>query len=64
MAMIPSKEAKEMLYSLLAENFVSLQVTSSTLSFFPCSLSLLVKHSMYGESDPIITPVCTHVQQG
>ena len=26
MAMIPSKEAKEMLYSLLAENFVTLQV--------------------------------------
>ena len=26
MAMIPSKEARELLYSLLAENFISLQV--------------------------------------
>ena len=26
MAMIPSKEAKEMLYSLMAESFVTLQV--------------------------------------
>ena len=26
MALIPQKEAKEMLYSLLAENFISLQV--------------------------------------
>ena len=28
MALIPQKEAKEMLYSLLAENFVSLQVSN------------------------------------
>ena len=28
MAMIPSKEARELLYSLLAENFISLQVGS------------------------------------
>ena len=27
MAMIPSKEARELLYSLLAENFISLQVS-------------------------------------
>lgn len=31
MAMIPSKEARELLYSLLAENFVSLQVTQIIL---------------------------------
>lgn len=29
MAMIPSKEAKELLYTLLAENFVSLQVSEN-----------------------------------
>ena len=29
MAMIPSKEARELLYSLLAENFVSLQVNDA-----------------------------------
>lgn len=29
-ALIPNKEAKEMLYSLLAENFVSLQVSTQT----------------------------------
>lgn len=28
MAMIPSKEAKEILYTLLAENYISLQVCS------------------------------------
>ena len=30
MAMIPSKEARELLYTLLAENFVSLQVYTQT----------------------------------
>lgn len=33
MAMIPSKEAKEILYTLLAENFVSLQVSQSITGF-------------------------------
>ena len=37
MAMIPSKEAKEMLYSLLAENFVTLQVITLP-SFLPSPL--------------------------
>ena len=40
MAMIPSKEAKEMLYSLLAENFVTLQVIIS-----PSFLLLLSEHT-------------------
>ncbi len=30
MAMVPSKEAKEILYALLAEKFVSLQVSRAT----------------------------------
>jgi DNA-directed RNA polymerase III subunit RPC3 len=35
MAMIPSKEARELLYSLLAENFVSLQEIPRTMDYAP-----------------------------
>ena len=38
--MIPSKEAKEMLYSLLAENFVTLQVIITLI--IPLSFLLLL----------------------
>lgn len=30
-AMIPAKEAKDMLYKMLSENFISLQVTSDVI---------------------------------
>ena len=33
MAMLPSKEAKEILYTLLAESFVSLQVKDPSYCF-------------------------------
>ncbi|CAI8030543.1 DNA-directed RNA polymerase III subunit RPC3 [Geodia barretti] len=35
MAMIPSKEARELLYSLLAENFISLQEIPRTMDYAP-----------------------------
>ena len=38
MAMIPSKEARELLYSLLAENFVSLQVPPVIIDNYSVSL--------------------------